>query len=325
MADRWILVTPTAKLELNDTFHAPQYEPGDVSAAAVTRRDDRREYQRTGDGLPTPGPLRLLGRVWRDDRDLSGMTTELEAIQKAVDECVRVERRTSRSVSTYDDLAGGPTVAVTSDGLGGWVIEIELWPGRPDVIVLPPITPTTRIAVYVDGTGGMDNDRAAIVAALAQVRARLDAEVYGGTIGSYWSVTHTPANSNGERWLRYAAQPTEPDALILAIFNDAEPTYHAVPRNPAVEPTSVFQADSQAWLDRVEASARRRCVLYAIAFEWGGNEAHYFAFKGQTWDAYYGRAPYSTALSEYGVEPHMDAPTGMTAEWYANDLWRLIF
>src|SRR5690606_17165249 len=37
----------------------------------------------------------------------------------------------------YRDLAGGPHPEVTPDGLGGWEVTIELWPGRAEPVVLP--------------------------------------------------------------------------------------------------------------------------------------------------------------------------------------------
>lgn len=326
MADRWFLRNQQGQAyELNSTFSAHQYEPGDVDTSSLSRREGHRLYQRSGDGLRTPGPLVLRGRVWRDDRDLQAIWSELEAIEAAVQSCVTIERRTSRTRTTYEDLAGGPTIEIRPDGIGGYTVEAELWPGRAQPTILPVITPNVHIAAFVDGTTGMDNDRSAIVAALNILKARLDAEVYHGTIDDFWSVSHTPSGNDGERWLHYAAQPTGDDVLILAIFNDADPLYHHVPRDRAIEPTPTFLTDYASWMASLDASTRRRCILYGIAFRWQSTEDHYQAFKGHVDSAIHGGDGYPEPLTRFGVEARMEAPTLETAEYYADDLWRLIF
>src|SRR5690606_28632062 len=148
MPDTWTLVTPVGDFTLNQTFHAPKYQPGGVDTNAALRRDGRTTYQRSGDGLATPGPLRLVGRVWRDDQSIPGILDELDAIQEAVAACIQVTRITSVGAYVYSDLAGGPPPVLTPDGFGGWQVEIELWPGRAEpafVPVVPPggITPTS--------------------------------------------------------------------------------------------------------------------------------------------------------------------------------------
>lgn len=145
MADRWTLRTPTGDLQLNETFAAPTYQPGGTDTNALTRRESRSAFQRTGDGLATPGPLRLVGRVLRDDRDARAMLNELTSIRDAVRACTSVRRTNAGGTYTYPDLAGGPPPAITPDGRGGWNVTIELWPGRAEPTHLPPI------AVVPDG------------------------------------------------------------------------------------------------------------------------------------------------------------------------------
>lgn len=137
MADSWTLVTPDGVVALNRSFSAPQYEPGGVDANAAVRRDGRVTYQRSGDGLRTPGPLRLRGRVWSDAQDIPSMVAELEEIQEAVGACTSVIRTTSAGTYTYEQLAGGPPPEVTPDGLGGFEVNIELWPGRAMPTFIP--------------------------------------------------------------------------------------------------------------------------------------------------------------------------------------------
>lgn len=138
MPDRWTLRTPSGDVQLNASFSAPQYQPGGVDRGAAMRRDGRATYQRSGDGLPTPGPLRLNGRVWSDAQTIPAMLDELDDIRDAVNACTDVVRETSGGTYTYSQLAGGPPPAITPDGLGGFQVEIELWPGRPNPTFLPP-------------------------------------------------------------------------------------------------------------------------------------------------------------------------------------------
>lgn len=138
MADSWTLITPDGPYQLNASFSAPKYQAGGVSGPGALRRDDRNAYQRSGDGLATPGPLTLIGRVWRDDQDQALMLQELEAIRAAVATCTTVTRSNNAGEYVYDDLAGGPTPEVTPDGLGGWVVTIELWPARAAATFIPP-------------------------------------------------------------------------------------------------------------------------------------------------------------------------------------------
>lgn len=138
MPDRWTLRTPTGDVQLNATFHAPQYQPGGVDRGAALRRDGRSAYQRSGDGLATPGPLRLRGRVWSDERSIPAMRDELDEIRDAVAACVEVIRTNDAGQYVYTELAGGPPPAITPDGLGGWQVEIEMWPGSAEPTFLPP-------------------------------------------------------------------------------------------------------------------------------------------------------------------------------------------
>lgn len=162
MADIWELVTPTGSYTLNPTFSAPQYQPGGGDTNALLRREGRDAFQRAGDGLPTPGPLRLTGRVWRDDRDTALIVTELNAIRDAVMTCTEVARVTPAGTYRYTNLAGGPSPAVTPDGLGGWVVEIEVWPGRAEPAFVPAqewSDPTTLVQhqsiEWSSGLGGV--------------------------------------------------------------------------------------------------------------------------------------------------------------------------
>ena len=148
MPDTWTLVTPTGNYTLNRTFHAPKYQPGGVDTNAALRRDGRTTYQRSGDGLPTPGPLVLRGRVWNDARDIAALIDELEAIQEAAATCIEVIRVTDAGRYVYDDLSGGPPPEVVPDGLGGWEVTLELWPGR----AAPAFVPTPKGGEYVGGT-----------------------------------------------------------------------------------------------------------------------------------------------------------------------------
>lgn len=137
MPDAWTLVTPAGPYELNPSFTAPQYEPGGVSGPGALRRDDRATYQRSGDGLRTPGALTLVGRVWRDDHNHALMVSELNAIRAAVSACTSVTRVNNAGTYTYDFVAGGATPEITPDGLSGWLVKLDLWPGRAEPTFAP--------------------------------------------------------------------------------------------------------------------------------------------------------------------------------------------
>lgn len=150
MPDRWTLKTPDGDYQLNASFAARQYHPGGVDTAAALRRDDRTAYQRSGDGLRTPGPLVLFGRVWRDDMDVPEIVGELNDIRDAVAATTDVVRTTSAGTYTYSGLSGGPTPEVTPDGLGGWQVVIELWPQRAAATFVPTTDPIDILAAGVE-------------------------------------------------------------------------------------------------------------------------------------------------------------------------------
>lgn len=137
MPDAWTLVTPGGSYGLNASFAAVAYQPGGVDGNAILRRDERLAPQRSGDGARTPGPLRLYGRVWNDAHDIGALRDELDDIIEAVAACVEVVRTTSVATYTYSSLAGGPPPEVTPDGLGGFEVRIELWPGRAAATYAP--------------------------------------------------------------------------------------------------------------------------------------------------------------------------------------------
>lgn len=137
MPDTWTLDTPDGPYTLNQSFAAPKYQPGSVSGPGALRRDDRTTYQRSGDGLRTPGALTLVGRVWRDDHNHALMVNELNAIRNAVTACTSVTRVNNAGTYTYDFVAGGATPEITPDGLGGWMVRLDLWPGRAEPTFVP--------------------------------------------------------------------------------------------------------------------------------------------------------------------------------------------
>lgn len=225
MADRWTLRTPTGDLQLNETFAAPTYQPGGVDTNAQFRREGRTAFQRAGDGLRTPGPLRLTGRVWRDDRDAHSMRAELHAIREAVMACTSVQRLTIGGQYTYTDLAGGPPPAITPDGRGGWVVEIELWPGRAE----PKYLPTPPGTHYIDFTTdpGVDGVPTGFVLSreITNFEWRLDEGLIGRRVGIQGvatgpasSLSWVAAGSPEELRLRFRFVPVIPDQVSAALY-----------------------------------------------------------------------------------------------------------
>lgn len=135
--DRWILVLPDSQLELNWSFSAPQLEPGGVDSTALFRLPGSNTAHRSGDGMRTPGPFRLVGKVWNDAQDARVNRAELNAIRDAVRAATSLLRDTPAGQYWYSGFQGGPLPAVTPDGLGGYNVELEVWPARAEVIQLP--------------------------------------------------------------------------------------------------------------------------------------------------------------------------------------------
>lgn len=159
MPDSWTLDTPDGPYVLNQSFTSPKYEPGGIAGPGVLRRDDRTAYQRSGDGLRTPGTLTLIGRVWRDDHNHALMVSELNAIRDAVSACTSVTRTNNAGTYTYDHLAGGATPEITPDGLGGWLVKLNLWPGRPDAIYVSRNRPYLHFRLLFRTNHGHNNNQ----------------------------------------------------------------------------------------------------------------------------------------------------------------------
>lgn len=320
MADRWTLVTPQGDYQLNASFSAPNLHAGGVDTNAALRRDGLRSYQRSGDGLRTPGPLILKGRVWRDDHLIAAMVDELNDIRDAVAATIAVKRENNAGTYTYSELAGGPPPAITPDGLGGWQVEIELWPGRPSATYVP-FAVDTYLYVYVDGSQGMDADRPAILDAMQNLKGILEDEIYGDLVNERVTITTTADDAQNERWLFHPSQPTEEKVVVIAVYNEAEPLYHVVPRAPSGEPTASFLTDHASWKQQFETKARRQLLLYAIhnqVDEW------YYSFHDHVVDAMDGTGGYPTALSTLGVQAKLEVPTGLTAQDYYDDIFALL-
>lgn len=316
MADRWTLVTPTGDYQLNATFSAPTLRPGGVDANAAVRRDGRSTYQRSGDGLRTPGPLVLTGRVWRDDQDVQALVDELEDIQDAVTATIQVRRANDAGTYLYSDLAGGPPPAVTPDGLGGWQVEIELWPGRADPTFIAA-TADTRIYVWVDTSGTVDDT--AISAAIDQLKVRLQEDVYGD-IDVDTRVFYSSSWTD-ERWVAKMKDvaAAAPDAIGLVFINEAGPVYHA-DSGTSVEPTAAYLTDHAAFIAQVASSARFAGIVYAVTGEFAG----YPIFKAHIEKALAGTGGYPTGLSQYGIQARMDADPDQDADAYFDDIMSLL-
>lgn len=318
MADRWFLRNQQGQVyELNSTFSAEQYEPGSVDTNSLSRREGYRLYQRSGDGLRTPGPLRLNGRVWRDDRDLLAMWAELEAIEAAVQSCATVERRTSRSLSRYNDLAGGPTAAIHPDGVGGYTVDIELWPGRAEPTIIPTLSMNTRIYVWVDTSGSVNEP--AIRAAIDQLKVRLQQDVYMDTPVD--SRVFYDASWTNERWVtKLTETAAAAEHTIAMIFiNESDPVYHAGDF-PSPEPTAQYVADYTAFIQQVAQVSMFSALVYAVTLE----APSYQVFKAHLASATSGALGYPTGLSQFGLQVRLDANPTQSADQLYRDLWRLI-
>lgn len=183
MADAWVIVTPQGRVELNPTFSSPTWEPGSVSGPGALRRDELGTYQRSGDGLRTPGPLIISGRVWSDARDTIEIIAELNLIQEAVRNATTAIRSNNAGEYVFQNLEGGPTAEILPDGVGGWVVTINLWPARPTPVfrsaALNNLRP--RVRVSAEFLSGALRDIAQR-AELPEVGVALTPEFLGGAL-----------------------------------------------------------------------------------------------------------------------------------------------
>lgn len=320
MADRWTLVTPSGDYLLNPSFSATSLYPGGVDSNASLRRDGRTAYQRSGDGLRTPGPLTLTGRVWRDDQDAQLIIQELDDIRDAVSDCIKVRRDNDAGTFTYSDLAGGPTPEVTPDGLGGWELKIELWPGRASPTFIP-LRPASHLYIYYDTSGSIGSDD------LAAIRLAMDEVIAGLVAGGVPSENIHEVDSTDERYLVWFKQSND-DYVVIAILNEARPHYHTGITDSG--PTSTWTSDYNSLLSHLEGVTRFRAVIYGVEPAAGadaGDVQNATTFNTlhvpravQGTNGY----PSDPSLADLGVSYQTEVESGQAASAYLDDIWTLL-
>lgn len=279
MADRWTLRTPTGDVQLNATFSAPKYQAGGVDRGAALRRDGRGTFQRSGDGLATPGPLRLIGRVWNDAQDIGQMLDELDSIREAVAACIEVVRATGAGTFVYGQLAGGPPPAITPDGLGGFQVEIELWPGRAEPTYVPLATDFSDYATGAGAPEGWTNRWDACTYAIAES---------GGAIGGKHLTTST--SSSSPILLSWDDVPADADleavTVVAAAFNNSTNAASVILRGSgtAAEPTGyLFSLGISGTSDGVGiyrvTGGTTPAVIATAAFTWSANTRYVIRAK----------------------------------------------
>ncbi len=320
MADRWTLVTPDGDYHLNASFSAPQLHAGGVDANAALRRDGRRAYQRSGGGLMTPGPHVLHGRVWRDDLDIQALVYELNDIRDAVAASTQLRRENDAGSYTYRDLAGGPTPEVTPDSLGGWEVQIELWPGRPSPTFIP-LRPASHLYIYYDTSGSVGADD------LNSIRAAMDQVIVDLHAGGVPLENIHEIDSTTERYLTWFAQSHD-DYVVVAILNEASPHYHGETSDGG--PTTDWLAGYEALVSHLATVTRFRAIIYGLDPATGTQPEQ--VLQATTFNTQHvpravpGTEGYasSPSLAELGVSYRTEVESGQTAEAYLDDLWTLL-
>lgn len=316
MADRWLLVTPYGDYQLNASFSAPQLHPGGVDTGAVLRRDGRQTYQRSGDGLRTPGPLVLTGRVWRDDQDVAAIVDELDQIQEAVGTCVTVRRVNDAGTVSYHDIAGGPPPAYTPDGLGGWEVTIELWPGRPEPSFIP-LPAGSHLYIVYDTSGSMSSE------SLTALRAAIDDVTTALEGGGVPAENIHETDSSQERYLQWMVQARE-SYVVIAFVNEAAPSYHTL---TDTGPTAAWTADYNALRSHLDGGGvqRFRALIYALGPSSAASVPEYVAAFN---DLHIPRAvpgtdgyPNAPSLAGLGVSYRVNVLPEQPASVYLDDIW----
>lgn len=163
MSDHWIIIHPGGEYHLNPTFHpAGSLYPGAAPTSAAVRHASTGGFVRVGDGLRTPGPMALTGRLWSDARDWAALRAELADLEAAVRVSTALVRINPNYEYTYANLAGGPTIEVQPDGLSGYIVRLEFWPGKANVTNVPvlsgadpvPLPPAARYRLTSYETAG---------------------------------------------------------------------------------------------------------------------------------------------------------------------------
>lgn len=148
MSDRWAIVHATGEYLLNETFHPTgSLYPGAAPTSGAVRHASSGAYIRVGDGLRSPGPMKLTGRLCSDARDWASLRAELMDLEAAVRTSTALVRTNPNYEYTYANLAGGPTIEVIPDGLSGYIVRLEFWPGRAEVVAVPILSASDPVSL----------------------------------------------------------------------------------------------------------------------------------------------------------------------------------
>lgn len=171
----------------------------------------------------------------------------------------------------------------------------------------------THIYIWVDTSGTVNEP--AVAAAVATLKARLQAEVYGDV--DVDTRVFYDSSWTDERWVTKLTQTTQAasNAIALVFINESAPVYHAN-SGPSPEPTGQYLTDHAAFLSAVAGAERFQALLYAITIESPG----YLLFKQHIGRALNGTDGYPAGLGAYGVEARFDVDPTQEANAYYRDL-----
>ncbi len=183
---------------------------------------------------------------------------------------------------------------------------------------------------FIDASGSMDEDIPHVAAAADELKALLRDMVYGGdqAKADHFVRVYNLSSERWLKWLYYTATSEEAARYVsLAFINEAEDSYHSVPRNPANEPTNAFASDYDDFQDEFARREYSRCKVYSInptSSTWLGEN---IAFNEHLAAAVTGSENYASlgpALSTQYVFHETGIPSGREAEDYLADIFNLL-
>lgn len=183
---------------------------------------------------------------------------------------------------------------------------------------------------FIDTSGSMNHAIARIDEVIAELKAFLRDNVYGGNQDTADSYVVRLTRTN-ERWVQWFASPQSSELtkryFDIAFIDESHPIYYDNPRNTANEPRAAFVSD----LDLLSAEFARRDLslarMYCIVPLHAGSMQVFEAFQAHVKDAVSGTGPYVglEPVSNYNVFPLYDIKAAdQSSSWFFRDLMQQV-
>lgn len=193
-----------------------------------------------------------------------------------------------------------------------------------------PFLEGVHFEFFIDGSGSMNNEIAAITSAAEQLKVFIRDNVYSGNQSLADQYVRIQEMSL-ERWLEWMSQknPSELSKryVVLTFINESAFSYHDSPRVTASEPTISFSADYAAFSTEFARRDLSICKLYSIVPTDSQWEDENLAFEAHVVDAVEGNGNYSSLgerLRNKNVFYDVAIDSGQPASFFFNDIMQLV-